>query len=479
MLLIFSYDRNIYTIMEIILGISLLITLILSIMGYVQLNFSGRALKDITDSWDKSPILELTNLGGCPEDATPLLTDEWIGTNRGCNCLNRWSDYIPWENQNRINYGFCSMNMTMGGCTNIEPYEPQPLEIWRNSFLCAKKMNQNYTDFYTTAVKSSKSCKSDYKQCGTLDTFGNILCIPSEQKCPINKIVIQDGRSAPPTDFNYNVLSLGAENYALYFTNEAINGKILVDVKISEGDVCVDSKERNTKFPGESYVLERDYNNYGCSFALKDIQYDNRYAKLDTYYKEKVYFENGLSAIFRVLPKYPLSNLKTDLNIYTRPYIGWKLYSSSSTGEDLESVKDVLSTLNYISTMKLVNMIFFIIVLVFFLFQVYFKWDNIALLNFLETIFVTLSFVNLIVSWISWKHNDFSTDFKDFNEGDDITNAIFSNFGWRLDSARSKDITLFVFSFINVFVYPSYLLYQFKNMWRDGKNLSTDNLTSY
>ena len=46
-------------------------------------------------------------------------------------------------------------------------------------------------DYEYLLNNSHKNCEDiNFQQCGILDTYGNIMCIPKEEKCPINKIII-------------------------------------------------------------------------------------------------------------------------------------------------------------------------------------------------------------------------------------------------------------------------------------------------
>ena len=94
-----------------------------------------------------------------------------------------------------------------------------------------------YTQNYESLLKHSRQhCEEKYKKCGILDTYGNIMCIPIEDECPINDIIVD-------LESNYNnYISLGyqmshldnlTEEYALYFTNTATDKEIIVKMKFS------------------------------------------------------------------------------------------------------------------------------------------------------------------------------------------------------------------------------------------------------
>ena len=65
-------------------------------------------------------------------------------------------------------------------------YEMYPiLDI--NSYNERTYYNQNYA----TLLKHSKeTCENNYKKCGILDTLGNIMCIPENEECPINEVIV-------------------------------------------------------------------------------------------------------------------------------------------------------------------------------------------------------------------------------------------------------------------------------------------------
>ena len=96
---------------------------------------------------------------------------------------------------------------------------------WKN-FLYTKQ-NVTSTDKYTylnSAILPNEDCPSDKQLCGTLDEYGNKLCLPKFEYCPINKVVISN--TIPSDGYNYQHIILN--DLSLYYTNEAKkNGTIL------------------------------------------------------------------------------------------------------------------------------------------------------------------------------------------------------------------------------------------------------------
>ena len=94
--------------------------------------------------------------------------------------------------------------------------------------------NQNYESLLK---HSSKNCENNYKKCGLLDTYGNIMCIPEEDDCPINDIKIDlISKSEEYLYDGYKIAYLNelSEGFALYYTNKKINNEIVVKIKFSD-----------------------------------------------------------------------------------------------------------------------------------------------------------------------------------------------------------------------------------------------------
>ena len=94
-----------------------------------------------------------------------------------------------------------------------------------------------YKDNYETLLKNSgKECTTNYKQCGILDTLGNLMCIPENEECPINEIII-DLKTEEDYYINQNykvgLSYYNNELYNFYYTNTKINNSIISKIKVS------------------------------------------------------------------------------------------------------------------------------------------------------------------------------------------------------------------------------------------------------
>ena len=80
-------------------------------------------------------------------------------------------------------------------------------------------------------------CKKGYKQCGILDTIGNILCIDETFDCPINQLNVDLRternkylKNGSKEIYNENLIY----NYQFYYSNKSIDNNIVVSVLFSQ-----------------------------------------------------------------------------------------------------------------------------------------------------------------------------------------------------------------------------------------------------
>ena len=98
-----------------------------------------------------------------------------------------------------------------------------------------KTSNRNYE--YLLKHSTKNDCEKNFKKCGILDTYENIMCIPESDSCPINNIIIDlKERKDDYSNKGYissQLLKLPGYYY-LYFTNEKTDNEIVVYLKYSD-----------------------------------------------------------------------------------------------------------------------------------------------------------------------------------------------------------------------------------------------------
>ena len=120
-----------------------------------------------------------------------------------------------------------------------------------------EKLNSRFDKNYDYLLKHSTktNCELNFKRCGILDTYGNIMCIEEKESCPINEIIIdlKDKYEEYITKgFEFTKISKIPNNYYLYYTNKSIDKEIIVNLIYSEEEPKY-IKEDNLVFDFEKY----------------------------------------------------------------------------------------------------------------------------------------------------------------------------------------------------------------------------------
>ena len=140
-----------------------------------------------------------------------------------------------------------------------------------------KISNETYT-YLNNTVLSNENCSYDMKMCGIIDDYGNKLCLPEEDECPLNYIEVIPGINTTNITENCTIL----DNITLLFSNNKIDGKIIeglyadsdLMIQYNRGCTILDT-DTISNFINDNKLLyrdslENDYNPY------KDVNVDNK-----------------------------------------------------------------------------------------------------------------------------------------------------------------------------------------------------------
>ena len=147
-----------------------------------------------------------------------------------------------------------SVLLTVSKFMDKNNYETYPLL----SIESIDKKTEYYYDYVSLLQDSSDKCKNGYKKCGILDTYGNIMCIPQDDECPINEVIVDySSKYNEYTSRGYKIAyfkNLG-DDKILYYTNTKIDNPIVVNIIISD--------EIPTYINNENFIFDQDlYNDY-------------------------------------------------------------------------------------------------------------------------------------------------------------------------------------------------------------------------
>jgi hypothetical protein len=165
----------------------LLLTMCINFSNIIVLkNTDSSYLKSLGKNWKSSSLNEINFKGKtCEKNETPIIQDDWRGTEEGCACQMNSEIDSP-NNSTKVFTGKCRNDLLDSKqCKNIPSIPNKPFTMWKGSNLCGQVNNKTYFDYDIT--DSVESCiNKNLKPCGIIDTQKNILCIPQDTECPYN-----------------------------------------------------------------------------------------------------------------------------------------------------------------------------------------------------------------------------------------------------------------------------------------------------
>ena len=312
-----------YEIYFLLLKILLIVNIVL-ISLKIRIKFENNIFEIIEKILFKEiPIFEMyspifSNYG-CDSNYKKISLGEWPGIENGCNCLTINSQHINKNHRNGLFKGKCSETEIEEGCKEINEKKPINYYFYKGRIFCKQKLNYNYYTYLKFSTVGD--CPKGFKKCGILDSLNRIMCLKESEKCPINKIIINNN-STSPDDFGYTVIDLDDDFY-LHYTNEDVNNYIITGFNLSEGKICANPFFHNLN-NFEQYFLEKNFNFSGCNKEYNDNLYDEKsYFELDTITREKLLEDNNLLSYINSLPNYPINNLQSTLTLFSKTYTGF------------------------------------------------------------------------------------------------------------------------------------------------------------
>jgi len=315
----------------------------------------------IVNNWTNKPLVNLTFVGvndGCPSGYNPIKLGQTPMIKSGWDCT------FPNQTVNKRGkedfYGIFDVRQIDKNCTYISQNDPVDIYSWRGVKLCGKYLNYDYftmkianqtsmnnlTNTNITNISNtidySNVCPNNYKPCGIIDTYNNILCVLTNEQCPINNLQVFNNDASIYNNYN-NLTQVKLDfpvsfegNYTfnksliVSYSSNLINGslssnKIISEIKIVDGDVCANPMERSFS-KSRSYKLFEDYEYYNtCNTVAGDLAFNinTNYKRIDSDYGKNVYRDYKLYS-YNLLPLFPdfIYSDTPRFNLYSSSYIG-------------------------------------------------------------------------------------------------------------------------------------------------------------
>ena len=181
---------------------------------------------------------------------------------------------------------------------------------------------------------SKETCEHNYKKCGILDTLGNVMCVPENDECPINEIIVDSyNKKNEYISRGYKAITLYylSTYYHIYYTNKAIDKEIITKLDffefppkyITEDNFIFDEENKNMCFGLNSSDDSRYYDD--------DDDYDwddDRLRNLDNDLYATEECTTAIKGHFESEENIDKSFKNVFKNLYVGNYIGFKDYSS-------------------------------------------------------------------------------------------------------------------------------------------------------
>ena len=262
--------------------IDIILIILISIIHFIFFFFIKETnFEDLFDTFESSPLFDFDINKTCNTDSH-IIFHEWEG--------------IKETNSNSIDHR-TEMN-------KINGYQ-----------FCYKHKSYKDLLYNGQILKKEEKCEGNYiKDCGTIDTLEQHLCIKNEEKCPLYDIGIGEQNNKE----GYTINIGGDSN--IYFNNDnysEINKTIIGKLILNDGQPCYRYNEKLWKqFSSE----EIGQNHLECDLDIFGLKTDARYKIKGNISYYKLYENNLEEDILTILS----DKIKGDeyVSLYKREFLG-------------------------------------------------------------------------------------------------------------------------------------------------------------
>ena len=318
------------------------------------------------------------------------------------------------------------------GIKDPKKYKNTIITNWRTKNFEFNFLNDfSYKDLLNNSINSNEI--NNYKICGK-DSENNSLYFPNNIDCPINFIEISNNsKSSIDGKYNYKKLNL-SDDLFLYYSNENIEGEILVQLKVSSKEgMCFNLKYDNDFAP---YISNYNIKNKkrGCEKNL----YDERLKIIDEDSIDNFLENNNIKEDIEFNKIY-YNYTNSKIYLYKRGYIG--LNESFKINE----IKKILNAPHFAKTKNFLS--FFL--LFFYFFLIYYSYDINCKYKLFIKIFIDIILFTLILSIVI----SYLLEIINYNIIKKILKSISENLFYKYNGNRwyiKMDITILFFLFIQL-----------------------------
>ena len=307
----------------------------------IPINDDHLVVDHIGNNWVTKPIKSIIpQLITCDKNASNILNcNEWPGTVKGC-----------YDKFGRTERRECTDDDYINKAKSIKALPSKSFFKWRKVYFCKlDNNNYNYTNYLDLDIINSKvvttKCPTNRpKLCGVIDSQKNKLCLPEDEKCPVNEmLILKNGETPPSKGYKYDEDKF--YNMVLFTANgDKDTLPIITNFKISSSQPCGNPSRSNNKY--DKYELSKMKDLYGCGPDYINYNEDKRYTKFDTIDLNDHFIDNEIDTTS--LTGFNYTYLKFEkTNLYSFGYVGLTIECRNKI---LQNYK--LGTSNFISELQ-------------------------------------------------------------------------------------------------------------------------------
>ncbi len=297
-----------------------------------------------------------------------LQNNPWPGTIKGCYCkgllVNKLTVGECDSNNDSNSDSDSDSNSSLGSllnynfCSNVYPLQPEVYEKWYETKLCTDSIDKNYFEL-DSVVGRKQDCPLAYRPCGTIDSFGNVLCVKNDSKCPISGVkVVNSSEAGKYTDLYVktpiNTYKNETDKSMMYFQPELANKLLQNRNSLSNSKKLINS-DYNHKDLEKLIRLNRIY----VEFKVDD---DTPCFNKNYYNTRNKYYKLSYQSYYSRCPKFPY--YRDDLSIdelHSQLDLAYGSKRKYNKNNDLSKIKeddtDVDFAYDYIDNISYLNLL--------------------------------------------------------------------------------------------------------------------------
>ena len=308
-------------------------------------------------------------------------------------------------------------------------------------------LNNNYI------IKKDLECKEGFKNCGTIDTLEQQLCLPENISCPLNDIEIIKTEQMEEFEYyiekGYNFKRSNSYDIIFFYSNKQIEKPIIGRIVLNGGQPCANPLE----ITWEKVESHENNSSRKCKNKYKGNLYDETYIKFGNISYKDLYYDNLKKEDFEDMYYKYLDTVY--FGLYKNRFIGIdKKCLKKSNIKDIPETTNMVDLLDGVKFSSMFfgafNLLFIILIIIFDLCYHKFEDEEDSYLDLPEKFYIPLNAVAFLSYMFCFTY--FVERTADFDCSDEITNNKVSLFNRRILIMKigtfGYDLLFFIFVII-------------------------------